>query len=419
MNPPVTESSTHRSAPTDAKPARRSRLVRALSLMGPAFIVGAWQFGPGNLASAVQAGSGFGYSLVWLIVVSTVLMLMFTDMSVRIALVARGSLIQTVKATLGRPIGVLAGVGVFFITLMFSVGNAVGSGLGLSLVFGGSPVGWTLGCTAAVAIFLLARNFYAVLERLMLALVALMAFSFIASAVMSGPDWGAAGAGMLPTIPPDAGLLVVALVGTNFSINAAFYTGYATRERGLRPAQYRDITLSDTIPGIVAPGVMTILVIITAAAVLSGQTVEALEDLAPVLEPVAGQFGVVIFALGFFGAAFSSMVANASAGGTLLSDGIGWGNTLDKHRVKVMVLAVLTFGAVVTAVASTPPVELIIAAQALTVLVAPLLGILLVILANNRRLMGEMRNRTWQNVVSALGLIAIGATCYSLLTELL
>jgi manganese transport protein len=113
------------------------------------------------------------------------------------------------------------------------------------------------------------------------------------------------------------------------------------------------------------------------------------------------------------------MVANATAGGTLLSDGLGWGNRLDSGRVKLLILAILAFGAAVTAVATTSPVQLIVVAQALTVLVAPVLGVLLVVLANNRGLMGRMRNRPWQNAVSVLGLLAIGATCYRLLTTLL
>jgi manganese transport protein len=406
--------------PADTTVKRPHRLLRAISLMGPAFIVGAWQFGPGNLTSAVQAGASFGYSLVWVIAVSTVLMLMFTDMSVRIALCSHGSVIETVKRTLGRAVGVLTGIGVFGITLMFAVGNAVGSGLGLAMVFGGSPVLWTLICTVIVATIVGARHFYRLFERLILAIVAMMAIAFLASALLADPDWAATGRAMIPSIPSDVGLLLVALVGTNFSINAAFYAGYATRERGLKPPQYREITLADTIPGIIAPGVMTILVIVAAAAVLLGTDNEAtLGSLAKVLEPVAGSAGTTIFALGFFGAAFSSMVANATAGGTLLSDGLGWGNRLDSGRVKLLILAILAFGATVTAIASTSPVQLIVVAQALTVLVAPLLGILLVVLANNRGLMGRMRNRPWQNAVSVLGLLAIAATCYRLLTTLL
>ena len=78
----------------------------------------------------------------------------------------------------------------------------------------------------------------------------------------------------------------MALVGTNF-LNAAFYAGYASRERGLRRDQYRETTIADTIPGIVAPGVMTALVI-AAAAVLSGKggpEGATLQQFSAVLEP--------------------------------------------------------------------------------------------------------------------------------------
>lgn len=80
-----------------------SRWLRALSVMGPAFIVGAWQFGPGNLLSAVQAGTAHGYTLIWVIALSTILMLAFTDMSVRIALRSTTSLISTIKDVSGDP----------------------------------------------------------------------------------------------------------------------------------------------------------------------------------------------------------------------------------------------------------------------------------------------------------------------------
>lgn len=399
--------------------SRRTPLLRLLALMGPAFVVGAWQFGPGNLTSAVQAGSRFGYSLIWVIAVSTLLMIMFTDMSIRIAVSSRGSLVETVKDVLGRFTGGLAGVGVFAITLMFSVGNAVGAGLGLSLILGGSPVWWTLACTAVVASILFARRLYGLIEKLLLAIVAAMAVSFVVTAVLSRPDWSAAAGGLLPSVPAGTGLLLVALVGTNFSINAAFYTGYAARERGLRRDQYRETTLADTVPGIVAPGVMTALVIVAAAAVLPGSDGSSFTDLAGVLDPIAGPVGRIIFALGFFGAAFSSMIANATAGGTLLADGLGYGNRLSSVRVRLGIFGVLGFGAAVVAVAGSAPVQLIIVAQALTVVVAPLLGVLLVVLANNKRLMGDLRNRWWQNAISAIGLIAILATCYRLVTTLL
>jgi manganese transport protein len=406
---------------TPAPAKRRSRLLGALALMGPGFIVGAWQFGPGNLASAVQAGSLHGYDLIWVIAVSTVLMLGFTDMSVRIALASDRSLIQMIKKRLGKATGVAAGIGVFLITLMFSVGNAVGSGLGMSMVFGGSPTLWTLACTVLVAVVAWAPNYYKVFERGLLAIIVLMSAGFIASAVMAKPDWVQVADGFIPSLPPGAGVLLVALVGTNFSINAAFYTGYASRERGLRPEQYKATTLADTIPGIVAPGIMTILVIVASAAALqaSNGNASTLADLAKVLEPVAGPAGAMVFGLGFTGAAFSSMIANATAGGTLISDALGWGNKLDRPRVKVMICLVLAFGLAVTLLAQGSPIQVIVTAQALTVVVAPLLGILMLIMATRRDVMGRFVNRWWQTLLGLAGLAAILATCYRLLSSLL
>jgi manganese transport protein len=145
-----------------------------------------------------------------------------------------------------------------------------------------------------------------------------------------------------------------------------------------------------------------------------------LGELASVLGPLAGTAGSKIFALGFFAAAFSSMIANATAGGTLLADGLGWGNALSNPRVKSLILVVLGFGLTVTLVAGgQSPVQLLVLAQAMTVVFAPILGVLLVILANNKNLMGDLRNRTWQNVFGVLGLVAILATCYRLLTIIL
>jgi manganese transport protein len=398
---------------------RKSRRTfwQQLALIGPAFVAGAWQFGPGNLTTAVQAGSGFQYTLIWVIVVSTILMIFLTDMSVRLGIKSPVSLIASIKDHLGKPVGVIAGFGIFLITLCFSVGNAVGSGLGLSMLFGGPPVMWTVICTLAVAGILLLRNVYRVIEKILVAIVALMAIAFVASAFIANPDWIAAASGLIPSAPDGSWLLIIALVGTNFSINAAFYTAYGTKERRRTEEQYRDVTIVDTIPGIVAPGIMTALVIVVAASVL-GQTGEAaptIVALAGVFEPLAGPIGSTIFALGFFGAAFSSMVANATAGGTMLSDGLGRGASSGSVTAKIVSGSILAFGVVIALIFQAAPIQLIVIAQALTVFVAPVLAALIIVMANRRSLMGSMRNTWWQNLFGIIGLLAVLALSARLL----
>lgn len=396
-------------------------LPQMLALMGPAFVAGAWRFGPGALTSAVQAGSQYGYMLLWVILISAVLMFVFNDMAVRLGLASGDSVVQVTKQKLGRPIGVMAGFGVFSITLMFAVGNAVGSGLALSLLLGGSVVGWTLASTVAVGLLIAMRNTYKAMERLLVALIGLMSVGFLASTILSDPDWAAAAQGLIPKFPAEASVLLIALIGTNFSINSAFYTGYAIHERKLNRQQYRAITLMDTLPGNVATAFMAMLIIIVASAVLhsTGTVATTFPQLASVLEPLAGKVGAVLFSLGFFAAAFSSMAANASAGGTLLADALGWNSSLSGWRVKLLVYGVLAWGATVAVVAKGSPIELIIIAQALTVLVAPFLGIILFLLTRRVDVMGDLKNGPLQTTLALLGLLTIFAMSSQLVFRLL
>lgn len=407
-------------APSPAAP-RRS-LLQLIALIGPAFVAGAWQFGPGNLTTAVQAGSAYQYSLIWVIVISTILMIFLTDMSVRLGLRSPVSLITSIKDHIGGPAGVIAGCGVFLITLCFSVGNAVGSGLGMSMLIpGSSPVMWTAITTVCVATVLFLRSVYRVIERVLIGIVALMAVCFVVSAFIANPDWAAAGAGLVPVVPGGAWMLIVALVGTNFSVNAAFYASYGIKANGRTEADYRDTTVADTVPGIIAPGIMTSLVMVVAAAVLgaTGEKATSIVGLAKIFEPLAGPLGGFVFALGFFGAAFSSMIPNCIAGGTMLSDALGKGASAETRTARLTSGFILAFGLTITLVFQSSPVQLIVLAQALTVLVAPVLAAMLIVMANNGKLMGALKSTWWQNLFGIIGLVSVLALSVRLVMSFL
>jgi manganese transport protein len=396
--------------------------MRRLALLGPAFIVGAWQFGPGNIVASSSAGAAQGYSLIWLIVASTIFALVYTDMGIRIGMIAgEKSTVQIIKEKLGNILGILAGIGVFLITLLFSVGNALGTGIGLSFLIGGGVSLWAVVASLIALALVWARHYYRHLERLMITVIALMLTAFTISAFVSRPDWGEAALGLVPGIPAEtSGLLILALLGTNFSVNSAFYASYAIREKGTPRDQYRDTTLTDTLAGIVAPGVMAIMIMIAAASILwgEGRTVEEATDMARILEPVAGPVAGIIFGLGIFGAAFSSMVANATAGGSLLADAANLGNRLESKRVKALITVVLLFGATIALLFGSFPIQLIITAQALTIFVVPYLGIMMLLLANDNRRMGSLANSWWQNVLGVLGWLILVAGVVQLIREL-
>src|SRR5690606_11338953 len=110
---------------------------------------------------------------------------------------------------------------------------------------------------------------------------------------------------------------------------------------------------------------------------------------------------------------------NATAGGTMLSDGLGHGASSSSRTAKFVSAGILMFGVAVTVVFQSSPVQLIVIAQALTVFIAPILAALIIIMANRTTLMHDMRNRWWQNVAGVIGLVAVLALSVRLLVTLI
>lgn len=102
----------------------------------------------------------------------------------------------------------------------------------------------------------------------------------------------------------------------------------------------------------------------------------------------------------------------------MLSDALGRGASSGSRTAKIVSAIILLWGIGITLAFQASPVELIIMAQALTVLVAPLLGALLIIMSNRRRFMGDLRNSWWKNVFAVIGFIAILATSVRLVMSL-
>jgi manganese transport protein len=111
-------------------------------------------------------------------------------------------------------------------------------------------------------------------------------------------------------------------------------------------------------------------------------------------------------------------MAAATAGGSLLSDAFDWGNQLSSKKVKAVITVVMVFGAAVAVVFGGSPIQLIITAQALTILVVPFVGLVMLLLANDKLRMGSLANSRWQNVLGVLGWLALLAIAIRLVIVL-
>ena len=394
--------------PKTAAFAPPSGLRRFLRALGPGLIIAALVFGPGSLTVASKLGAGFGYALLWVVPAAIVFMIAFTLMAGKIGLATDQTLMQLIREKYGPWPARLIGVGVFLITAAFQAGNSVGVGIAFGALFDTPPTAWIVLFTAMGAALLFFRSFYTVLEKIMIALVGLMLVAFFSTLIASRPDLGELLRGFAPVLPAGSELLALALAASSFSIVGAFYQAYLVLAKGLGSGDFLS-SRSEAITGILLLGLITLTVMGSAAAVLhpKGLSIQSAGDMAKVLEPLLGPATTTLFMLGLFGASFSSLVGNATIGGSTAAKPLAGGNRLQAIPVRLTIVGVMAVGAAVAVTFSALPLELIVFAQGVTIFVAPLIGLALLALANDRSLLKERTNNLLMNVTGGIGLLLL------------
>mgnify|MGYP006202186009 FL=1 len=154
---------------------------------------------------------------------------------------------------------------------------------------------------------------------------------------------------------------------------------------------------------------MSAVVIICAAAVLhpQGQSVKSAAEMSGVLAPLFGSYAANLFLAGLFGASFSSLIGNATVGGSLLGDAIGMGSKLNSKAVKGLIALVMISGATIALIFGKLPLELIIFAQSVTIFLVPLIGFAMYAVANDASIMGERVNNLFYKIAGAIGLLLL------------
>lgn len=371
-------------------------------------ITAALVFGPSKVTITSKLGADFGYDLLWIVVVAIFFMIIFTAMAARIGMATDVSFLTLIRNKWGKPAAVAAGVGVFLVAASFQAGNSIGIGISIAELFKSSPEPWIIAFNLFGICLLFFRSFYKTLERIMIGLIILMLAGFLVTLFLSRPPVGDIVGGLIPRIPAGSFGLVIAFMASCFSVVGACYQAYLMQERRkIRPE--RKQSGRDSMPGILILGLMSAIVLICAAAVLhpQGLKVNSGSDMARVLEPLFGQHASVFFLIGLFGAAFSSLIGNASLGGTLMADAIGHGSSFNSKIVRGLIALVMIIGAIIAIVFGSLPIQLMIFAQSITILVVPFIGIALYLIANDRTIMGDLGNKGSTKLFGALGLLIL------------
>lgn len=371
-------------------------------------ITAALVFGPSKVTITSKMGADFGFALTWVIVVAIFFMAIFTAMAARIGMATDVSFLTLVRQKWGRPAAIASGAGVFLVCASFQAGNSIGIGISIAELFDSSPEPWILAFNLFGIVLLFFRSFYKTLERIMIALILVMLGAFLVTLFLTNPSFGQIAGGLVPSMPQGSMGLVIAFMASCFSVVGACYQAYLMQARRKLYPKGRQ-TGSDSLPGILILGIMSAIVMICAASVLhpQGLKITSGSDMAKVLEPLFGNNASAFFLIGLFGAAFSSLIGNASLGGTLMADALGFGNDFSAKQVRGLIALVMVLGATVAIAFGSLPIQLMIFAQSITIFVVPFIGIALYLIANDEKVMKQHTNNATARVLGALGLLIL------------
>ncbi|MBS4190184.1 Nramp family divalent metal transporter [Bacillus sp. FJAT-49705] len=388
--------------------AAEKRKGSILKYSGPAFITAALMLGPGSVTLSSKIGAIYGSDLVWAIFAAIIFMMCYTEMSTRIGLAANQSFIKVMLDKWGKAASVLIGVGAFLVTASFQAGNSIGTGIALNTLTGIHSTVWIVIMSVLAIALLFTKQFYAILEKLMLGLVLVMLGAFLVTFIAVKPSFSDIISGFVPVIPSGSIGLVIALFATSFSIVGAVYQSYLVQEKGWTIKDAKS-GARESYLGIFILGFISFLIMMVAATVLKpqGLVVNNASEMGASLEPLFGSWAMVVFMIGLLGASYSSLIGNATIGGSMLADGLGFGSKLSNMKVKFAIVGVILFGSIVAIIFGSAPVNLIVFAQAVTIFIVPFIAICILVVANDEKIMGSLKNKLTSNLFGILGLLVL------------
>ncbi|MEO0417693.1 MAG: Nramp family divalent metal transporter [Pseudomonadota bacterium] len=373
-------------------------MITKIRQLGPGALVTAAFIGPGTVTACTLAGAIHGYALLWALLFATVATIVLQEMSARLGLITHRGLGANLAALFANspvrwPLIALVGVALYAGNAAYEAGNLSGAALGIEAIAGEGTFTLAILGIAGLAALLLLTGSYAVIERALLVLVAVMTLAFAATFAITQPDLGALFSGLLtPRVPEGALLTVVALIGTTIVPYNLFLHASAVARKG-GSAQDLAAVRADTTISIGIGGLIAILIASTAAASLfaQGLAVENAGDMARQFEPLFGAYSRYLLGVGLLAAGLTSAITAPMATGFAMAEILRLPSEAKSLAFRAIALSVLVIGAGLS-LAGIRPVEVILAAQFANGLLLPILAGFLLYAMNQSALLGRFVN---------------------------
>ena len=387
-----------------------------LAVMGPGIIAASAGNDSGGISTYSQAGAKYGYQMLWMLFLMTFSLVIVQEMAGRMGAVTGKGFAALIRERFGvRP--------TFFAMLMLLASNAATSvaefaGIAAAMELFGISRYVAVPVAAVVVWLLVVRGSFRNVEKVLLAL-SLVFVAYVITAFAARPDWLVVGKALVtPSVQfnPSFFALAVALTGTTIAPWMQFFVQSNIVDKGTSIKEWA-IAKWDVIAGAIAANFVAIFIIVTTGTVLHpmGIVIDQASQAAIALKPLVGQYATVLFAIGLLSASFLAACVLPLTAGYSICEAFGWEAGVDrKFSEAPAFIGIYTFvifvGAAIILIPGANLIAVMILSQVINGMMLPFLLIFMMIIINDRRIMGDHVNGrifnivAWITIVSAIGL---------------
>jgi NRAMP (natural resistance-associated macrophage protein)-like metal ion transporter len=376
------------------------------AFIGPGIITSNVDNDAGGITTYSLAGAQYGLKLLWILIPVTVALIIIQEMCARMGVVSGKGLSDLIRERFGAKITFY----LMIILFLANMGNTVSEFAGIAAsmeLFGISkyisvPVG------AFFVWWLIVKGSYKSVEKAFL-VACVFYLSYIISGFLVHPNWAAIRtATFTPTLKFDTGMLTMAIgiIGTTIAPWMQFYLQSSIVDKGLKAESYKYARM-DVIFGSITVNVVAFFIIMLCAVTLfqNGLKIETAQDAALALAPLAGIYCSWLFAFGLLNASlFAASILPLSTAYTIC-EAFGWESSLNTKFVEApqfygLYSLMIFLGAGIILLPNVPLIAIMYYSQVINGILLPFILIFMLLLINDRRIMGDFVNSRLMNIVS-------------------
>jgi manganese transport protein len=389
-------------------------IKRGLVFFGPAFVISVGYMDPGNWGTDIEGGARFGYRLLWVILLANLMAILLQILAAKLGIATGKSLPEVCRDRYPRWASVALWVTAEFAAMATDLAEFLGGAVGFNLLFGIPlfPAALLTGVVISL-ILLLERYGFRKVELVIIGLIAVIGFMYLAEIWLSRPAWAEMTHGLLvPSIPIGATLVVVGIIGATVMPHNLYLHSALIQSR-VRPSDSKQrkqqvyrLAIMDSLVALNGAFFVNAAILAMSAAVFSGNRLNdySLEAAHQTLTPLLGPLAGVAFAIALLASGLSSSATATMAGQVIMQGFI-------HHKINVWLRRLVTMLPTLIIIAlGIDPLQILVLSQVSLSFQLPFAMVPLVLFTGNRKIMGEFTNNratnlfAWATAALILGL---------------